>query len=192
MVKFIVKAYAAAVFDIVRNPGLEYGPYHFFHYLLRAKECLSEEDWNLIAEYFLVNSYMAHPENLLFSALMCPLSSQEVRERALALILEFRTVKKRSKSKKIRKFVKLNSSEVNFEANNLLDLIKWDKIAKSKKTAPPILQRLSDDELKGLVSSQNSDKIPKLLCHSQVCLFDDFLSFSFMSLSHEFRVGLTT
>ena len=35
LVNLILKSYGPAVFEIVANPGLEYGSYHFYNYMKR-------------------------------------------------------------------------------------------------------------------------------------------------------------
>ena len=138
--------------------------------------------WDYVKEYFTINSYMAHPENLLYSAFLCPWSLPDVKQKALDLIMKFRGVQKKSKSRKLRKFVPPRNkiikngprkgqmrNEINYNATNLLDLINWDEktgIAKFKRTPPPLLKHLTDQEVKDLLHSK-SDKILKLKCHSQ-------------------------
>merc|ERR1712018_31793 len=98
-----------------------------------------------------------------------------VKERSLSLILEFRAAERKSKSTKVRKFIPPEPHELNFDAQNLFELVNWEAIDKKKKTPPPILKDLSDEELKQMVSKTTflqdmvKDKIPKFLCHSQDC-----------------------
>ena len=83
--------------------------------------------------------------------------------------------KRRSKRKSVRKFIPPEPHELNYEADNLFDFINWDTIAKAKKTPPPNLRHLTDQELQQLVSKNTilrnivRAKIPKELCHSQSC-----------------------
>lgn len=176
LVTYIQKAYAPVCFAIVLHPWIEYGSYHFFNYLKKARACLSREHWDMISrEFSPINSYWAHPENLLFCGLLCDLSSNEVKEQSLALILEFRAAERKSKRKSVRKFEKPEPHELNYDATNLFDFINWETIAKAKKTPPPNLRHLSDQELQMLVSKNTvlknivREKIPKELCHSQSC-----------------------
>ena len=143
---------------------------------------ISEELKDYVLEYFMINNYMTHPENLLYSGLLCPWSSPEVKQKSLDLILKFRAVKRRSRSRKIRKFkgpknYKIKQgplkgqmrNEFNFNATTILEMINWDEktgIAKFKRTPPPLLKHLTDQEVKDLLHSK-SDKLLKLKCHSQ-------------------------
>ena len=103
---YISKAIAPAIFAAVQNPGLEYGPYHLFDFAQQAQDCLSPDHWEeIVKPVFINNSYFAHPENLLFGLLICPRSSQEDKQNAADLILEFRKVQRRSKAKKVRKLL---------------------------------------------------------------------------------------
>jgi len=155
------EAYVPVLFATVLNPELWNGSFHFFQYLILAKECLSAEHFEFIFKYFQINSYFAHPENLLLCALLSPMSSELDKERALELIIEFRS---KTSQETVRKFVKPSPHEINCESDNIIDLINWDIIAEEKKTPPPILRSFTNDQLK------NGDiDLPKLLCHSQNC-----------------------
>ena len=117
LVNFIVKAYAPAVFDIVQNPGLEYGAYHYFNYVKRAKECLSAEDWDFVSKYFVINDYFAHPENVLLSMLTDE-AQPELRKRAANII---NTIKAQEKPDGVRLFIK---PEVDWKAKSYEQLVK--------------------------------------------------------------------
>ena len=138
---------------------------------------MSPDHWEeIVKPVFINNSYFAHPENLLFGLLICPRSSQEDKQKAADLILEFRIVQRRSKAKKVRKLHKPKGKELNFGAPNLFNFLHWKGLKKQKKTPPPTLNNISDDDVKGLVFSKNLDQVPKLLCHSQVGLLTILLS----------------
>ena len=104
---------------------------------------------------------------MLHAVLICPRSSEEDKQTANDLILEFRKVKRKSKAKKVRKYFKPNGKEIDFGATTLLKFLKWDVLKKQKKTPPPLYQNLTDIEVKSLLFSKNHGLIPKLLCHSQ-------------------------
>ena len=105
---------------------------------------------------------------------MSPFSSLIVKEEASEKILEFRKIRKKSKSKKVRRLLKPTRKEINFEINyrarNPMHLLKWDEIPRSKKTDPPALRDCSDNEVKSLVKGNPKalKKIAKLYCHSQL------------------------
>ena len=138
---------------------------------LLPKNCLSAPLWDdVVSHSFIYNSYFAHPENLCFCAIMSKFSSQEVKEQAKEKILEFRKVKRKSKAKKFRKFVKPTGLELNLEADNIMGLVKWPVIAKKKKTSSPLLDGVTDAELPELLKEGDNDvkkKVAKILCHQQ-------------------------
>ena len=101
---------------------------------------------------------------------MSKFSSQEEKDEAHEKILEFRKVKRKSKSKKIRKFVPPTGIELNLGADNVMGLVKWPKIAKSKKTVSVLLDQVTDTELPELKKEGDNDvkkKVAKILCHQQ-------------------------
>ena len=118
-------------------------------------------------EFAPINSYWAHPENLLYCAILSTWSSAEVKKKSLDKILEFRAAERKSKRKTVRKFIPPEIQELNYEADNLFDFINWETIAKTKKTPPPNLRHLSDQELQLLVSKNTvlrnivREKIPR-------------------------------
>ena len=126
--------------------------------------------WEIAKKNFEHNSYVAHPENLLYCCYLCPWSSDEDRQEALVKILEFRKTKMRSKAKKPRQFVTPLPHELNLAAATPMKMINWEIIARKLKTDLPIFQKLSYAEIPLLLEPNNTvkDKIPSgLLCHSQ-------------------------
>ena len=121
---------------------------------------MSLEHFNYVFKYFQNNCYFAHPENLLLCALLSSMSSDLDKQRAIALIAEFRNNQQRDT---VRKFVKPLPHEINYNSDNIIDLINWDTISEDKKTPPPILRKFTIEEL------ENGIDLPKLLCHSQHC-----------------------
>ena len=141
-----------------------------------SQQYLQAEHWEFVSQYFVSekghsNSFFAHPENLLLSGLLSKFSSERVKEQSLKKILEARAFQRMSRAKKVRKFIPPYIKKINFDTNNIFDLLKWDKFEKNEITPPPLLQDLTDNELK----SENLEKIIKekipglfcLLCHSQ-------------------------
>ena len=113
-------------------------------------------------KYFHINSYFAHPENLLVCGLLCPISTNEIKEKCLKMLLKIRhTV--RPQTDTIRQFFTLLPNETNPDADNIFDFINWDEPSlQNKLTFPPLLMKYSDDDLRnGLID------LSDLLCHSQ-------------------------
>ena len=176
LVTYVQKAYAPIIFAIVMYPGAENGSHHYFNLLMYSIACLSEEHFQMISnEFSPINSYWAHPECLLYCGLVSPLSSNHVKQRSLELILEFRNMQRKSKRKTVRKFIPPEPHELNFHANDLIELVNWDTLAKSKKTPPPILKDFSDEDLHRFLSKNTvlqkiaKESVPKFKCHSQDC-----------------------
>lgn len=138
--------------------------------LKSAKECLSPEYFTFVMKYFCINSYFAHPENLLICGLLSPMSTQEIKEKCLRIILQIRSV---VRIDEIRQFFALLPHEVNTDANDIVDFINWDALraaprSKTKMTPSPLLMKYSDDDLKNEVfGTVKIIKLDDLLCHSQ-------------------------
>ena len=101
--------------------------------------------------------YFAHPENLLLCGLLSPFSSDAVREKSLEKILEARKKQKGSKAKNVRKFIPPSLDKFNFDADNIFDLLKWERFKRNHNvTPPPLLSKHTDDELR--VQSQDESQ----------------------------------
>ena len=181
LVVFILQAYGKACFDIWRYPQLENGAFHLFNYIQLCKEHCSKH-WEFLSGHFVRNSYFFNPENLLYCGVFSTkFSTNEIRDQCAAKLLKARVnrKKRKSKSKKVRKCKRPKKDEINFEATNLFDVLKWDKQSlKLKIRDPPLTDLLSPAEIKLIVQLLNSNqdlpdeikcKIYKLLCHSQHC-----------------------
>ena len=96
--------------------------------------------------------------SFLLKGLMC----EEVKERAISLIVKARRI--RRKSAKVRKYVIPKPHEYNLDAEHFLDMLRWDDLSPKTFTAPPILSKIEDDNLKDV----SKEDLPGLKCHSQV------------------------
>ena len=107
-----------------------------------AKECLSPEHFTFVMKYFHINSYFAHPENLLVCGLLCPISTNEIKEKCLKMLLKIRhTV--RPQTDTIRQFFTLLPNETNPDADNIFDFINWDEPSlQNKLTFPPPINEI--------------------------------------------------
>ena len=63
----------------------------------------------------------------------------------------------------LRKFIIPERGQVDLNANNIMDFIRWDTLSPENISPPPILQNYSDEELTNL----SIEDIPNLKCHSQ-------------------------
>ena len=82
-------------------------------------------------------------------------------KKALKIILAARKTHKKSKIP--RKFNLPKHHEINFEAQRPMELLKWDEFSPEDIHAPPLLQEISDEDLKNI----SIDDIPFLKSHSQ-------------------------
>ena len=85
------------------------------------------------------------------------------------MIKEARKMEKKSKAKSIRKFILPTQEQINLEADNVLDLLKWDKYPKKYQTSPPLLRDFCDDDLEDVDQLRQDPVISNILCHSQQC-----------------------
>ena len=161
MVTYISQAYAPTIFSIVLQPHLKYGSFHFFNYLKWSKKCLSVLHFNHVKKYFIKNAYFCHSENIL---LACVLSEdKQMSKKALNLIKEARKWEQKSKAKDVRKYITPTEDQLDFEADNPLDLLKWDKVPKKHVRSPPLLKHFTIQQLE----VPSALEIPEILCHSQ-------------------------
>ena len=131
----------------------------------RAKSCLDQGDWEHVKNYFIVNSFPAHPETVLFCAFVSSNSSDEEKYMALQKILEAR--RRHVNPDSVRKFIYPKEHEINWEAQSIMDILHWHKLKSDYITPPPLLQDFTDDELTEAYLSKQKLDLPKLLCHSQ-------------------------
>ena len=88
----------------------------------------------------------------------------EMKEKAIDLIIKARKLERKKKSKKVRKFVLPRPHDVDLDAENFLDMMRWDTLENKIFTPPPILSDYSDEELVNVTK----ENLPQYLCHSQV------------------------
>ena len=118
--------------------------------------------------FLLSISSRIHPESVLFSAYLA--GDDSMSARALKIILECKkketiAATKRQKENQppvIRKFRNVEDDEINWDATNLMDFLKWDKRTMKLKThCPPLLRDYTEAQLK----DRHSLEIPNILGH---------------------------
>lgn len=104
------------------------------------------------------NAYFAHPENLLLSMLSD--ENKTVRELAARRILQARSSPHTEKVPRV-----FEVPQINFDANNYIDLIYWQQ----QFFDPPILRHISNQEINEVIESQGDENLIflKLPCHTQ-------------------------
>ena len=56
--------------------------------------------------------------------------SEEIKEQSLKKILEARVHQRQSRDKRIRKFIPPYVKQIDFDATNIIDLLKWNEYGK--------------------------------------------------------------
>ena len=112
--------------------------------------------------------FRIHPENVLYSVYLT--GDDAMSARALKIILDCQkkeriAAEKRKKENKpplIRKFRVPTDDEINWTADNPMDMLKWDKRSLKLKThCPPLLRNFTPAQLR----DRHSLDIPKILGH---------------------------
>jgi len=103
------------------------------------------------------NGYFGHPENMILALLTD--DQEPIRQLGLRRLLKAR----KNVHRGIRVF---KIPELNYEATTYIDLINWPDI---HTTAPPLLSKLSDEEITQLIHDENPAvlQFPRLPCHTQ-------------------------
>ena len=163
-------AYAPMVFDVFLKPEWYHGSSHIFTYAKRSKACLNIEQFTKVKEYFLINGWWFHPENVLACALVSPESTPQMKKKALKIILEARARERAENTGEIRYFINPKEDQLNFDAPNFLEVLRWNQLPLDYITPPPLFKDFSDDELRESIKPKGKPlNIPRFLCHSQHC-----------------------
>ena len=172
IVRFIMGCYAPTWFSIKRLESIVYGSKHFFGLIDRCRK-LDDETQKIVYPVIQRNGYFAHPEWLLLSMIVDP--DKNLRKLALSRILKARNSENRVDKRTFR------VPEINFEAGHYGDLISWESenigdgdedfekwIWITSYTEPPVLSKLSEEDLRQIVSDGRvPDDIHALPCHNQ-------------------------
>ena len=165
---YLILAYAPMVFDVCVKPEWYHGTGNIFTYLKRSRACLSAVLFDIVFEYFLINGYWFHPENVSACALVSPESTLQMKKKALKIILEARERERANVTGEIRYFINPTKDQLNLDAPNFLEVLKWNQLPLEYITPPPLFRNFSDDELKESLTGKPLN-IPRFLCHSQHC-----------------------
>ena len=125
----------------------------FLLYLVLARNCLTQSEFEFIKKYFRINSYMAHPESILLGMLFD--ENRLVRAEAVDLILSAK-----KPGKKPRKFI---LPDLKFNAKTYHKMIDWKNV--KKITVPAAVKKFTKEELRSCIAGNNLD-IPHIPCHS--------------------------
>ena len=146
IVTYATQCWAPTMFEIVLNPGFEDASFHYLNYIIRSRVCLSQDHWLNVKKCFIKNSHPAHPETIIYCALVSSFTNDEMRRRALHMILAARNRERNRRVNKVRKFQYPNAL-VNFDAQTIFELLDLDRLPQSYITAPPLFRNFSDKDL---------------------------------------------
>ena len=168
LITYNQQAYIPVKIDIVLKPQFEYTTFHYLKLIKLSKACLAPEDWDFMKEYFVINSHPAHPETTLYCGFVCPETTQPIRDWSLKLILAARVRRRRSRATKVRRYKYPKASQLNFEAENIMELfLDWEK---TRFIIDPVaLRHISDEDLIAFARGEKELEFLHLLSHNQPC-----------------------
>lgn len=155
--EFILRVYAPLWFNIKLNSSCKFGASHVYR-LVESTRYLSCNHKAVIDPVIQRNAFFCHPENLLLA--MISDDPQHIRELGLRRILKARN----NQDEKATEWRVFRIPKVNFQARDYTDLINWDMCV---VTSPPILDKVSNDELKEFITIKETPDIPLYPCHTQ-------------------------
>lgn len=159
LAEFIMRVYAPMWFFIKCNNKLKDAPINLWRSISLTRY-LDDDHRIIIDKVIQRNAYPAHPENVILASL-CD-NDINIRQQAVNFIVAAR---KSSSEKYVRKFV---VPVLNFEANNYVELIDWQKC---DITEPPLTMHLTDETLQQFVLKDIThlldNDIFNLPCHTQ-------------------------
>lgn len=168
VVNFIQKLYVPMLFWIKCYPNWVLGPQHLYRMLLYSRS-LQREQFVIIKEKMLNNSFFLHSENVLLS--MIADKEKSIRCRAYKIIMSLRERNEENGSARV--YTKPTSINFDYEDNlniseKYTDLIDWSK----EIYEPPFTKSLSIDQLNFYMYSDDVIIVPALPLHAQATEFD--------------------
>ena len=79
------------------------------------------------------------------------------------MVLKARRYENGNRGREVRKFVHPTKIQLNFLANTVFDVLKWDELPEEYISAPPLLSKYSNRELRKI----SVEDLPKIKSHSQ-------------------------
>ena len=155
-ITFLSQAYVPAVFDVVLKPHAKFAATHFYNYYRRSYLALKPFPgvFDKIEKYFVINGYNSHPEQVTLSAFLS--GDIELATRAFEIIEA--AIEHNKNRTDIRKYYPPSADKLNPEAENVLDLLHWDKLEKDYITVSPLLYpRFSLERLRRVLDGEKLD-----------------------------------
>ena len=154
------------VMAVFFKPQFWYGSLHLYNYMRNSKNCLSIPDWCYVKEYFLINGYWFHPENVLLCGFLCPDSPPNIRREALYYILQAYE-RYQNNNGEVRIFTNPTEDQLNWNSPNFFHILRWKTLPAEYITLPPVLRHFTPYQLKKYLVDPSSLNFPNFLCHSQ-------------------------
>ena len=93
-----------------------------------------------------------------------------MKKKALKIILEARARQREQDTGDVRYFINPTEDQLDFNAPNFLEVLKWNQLPLEYITPPPLFKSFSDEELIESIKPKGKPlNIPRYLCHSQHC-----------------------
>ncbi|GBL94841.1 hypothetical protein AVEN_197523-1 [Araneus ventricosus] len=145
-------------FAVKKSKYFTDGPKHVFQ-TIQTSRYLSDELLQVIDPVIQRNAFFARTDNVLLAMLVD--EKEHIRDLDYRMILKARQIA--PKKKTVRNFV---PPKINFQASDYIDIINWNSCV---VYPPPILQDLSEDDIKSLINSDTTPirEIQKFPCHTQ-------------------------
>lgn len=168
VVKFIQKVYVPMLFWVKCYPNWVLGPQHLYR-MLSYSRSLQREQFYIIKEKILNNSYFLHSENILLS--MIADENKSIRRRAYDAIISLR--EHNAENEPVRAYIKPTSINFDYEDNlnnfeKYSDLIDW----RNEIHEPPFTKKLTIEQLHFYMNSDCAINIPALPLHAQATEFN--------------------
>ena len=158
----ILNFYAPCFFKIKQDYHITQGARNFYFALRLARDCMTGKEFEVAKKVFQFNSFFAHPEAIILSALVD--RDLRIRKTAVNYILEDRRRRNDETSDTSRRLFKKPS--VNFKASSYLELTDFSKVDITYITEPPLTFDIPQEDLHNCYQGINL-KLPDIPCHSQ-------------------------
>lgn len=154
---YIMRVYVPMYFNIKYKSSAVYGSVHFSKFIIYS-QYLPKDLLPLIQNVFKNNSYFAHPENIILSMLFD--ERPNVRRLGCEKILNAR-----ESGDEIEKVREYQRPVINFECNDYIDMIDWNKV--DNLTEPPFTRNWSYDDIMNYKTSNCIAEDLNIPCHIQ-------------------------
>lgn len=138
MAEFVIHVYTPSFLEIRQRNLLLEGPRHLLSIITRIASLCTEEEVEMLRPHVQFNGYFGQLDVVLASLLAS--SSKKERQKALKMITKLRKKERTKPRKTVRK---VKTPIINLSATKLTEMVDLTRATSS----PPILHKLSEDEL---------------------------------------------